>query len=215
MEMIHLILADDHPIVHTGVRSTLSKSGLHFELSSVYNGDELVDMLNKNKYDLLLLDINFPGFQTLENAESVMIKYPKMKVAIFSQMPEELYALRYLKIGVHGYLSKSMANDEFIRAIETIVMQGKKYFNTDLLDFFLNNDKKHNALDNHTNPFLILSNRELAVARCLKQGLDYKQIEQELNISISTIATYKTRILTKLNINTMSELFHLLHQYQL
>lgn len=214
MKTTHIIIADDHPIIHKGIKFSFKNIDSNIELYSAYDGQELLYLLSNSniKYDILLLDIVLPGFQSIEDAELIINKYPGMKVVIFSQMPKELYALRYYKIGAFGYVEKSMNSDELMNAIQ-IIINGKKYFNIDLLDYFISNSDKNEQNLKDTNPFKILSNRELEVARCFKKGLNYKQIKDELNISISTISTYRARIYSKLQITSLSDFFSLLHEF--
>lgn len=214
MHPIHVIVADDHPIIHKGVDFSLKSLNINFILHSVYDGQELKELLSKKeeRYSILLLDIVLPGFQTIEDAEMIISKFPAMRVIIFSQMPKELYALRYFKIGAYGFIEKSMKNDELINAIQT-VLNGKKHFDIELLDFLFVSADKDEQSSKDLNPFSTLSNRELEVARCLKRGLNYKQIKDELKISISTISTYRARIYSKLNVNSLSDFFSLLHEF--
>ena len=198
MEKYKIIIADDHPIIHIGVDMVLKKSGIFYELESIYNGHDLIELLNKNTYDLLLLDINMSGSQSIEDTENIIRKNPKTKVVIYSQLPEKLYVMHYLKI---------------LEIILTI-LNGKKYFSQTAKELILNSsDTSARSSNKNINPFLQLSIRELEVARCLKMGYDYKQIADKLQISTSTISTYKSRIFEKLNIKTLSDFFDLVHQY--
>ena len=213
MEKYKIIIADDHPIIHIDVDMVLKKSGIFYELESIYNGHDLIELLNKNTYDLLLLDINMSGSQSIEDTENIIRKNPKTKVVIYSQLPEKLYVMHYLKIGAYGYIDKTIDDGKFLEIILTI-LNGKKYFSQTAKELILNSsDISARSSNKNINPFLQLSIRELEVARCLKMGYDYKQIADKLQISTSTISTYKSRIFEKLNIKTLSDFFDLVHQY--
>jgi DNA-binding NarL/FixJ family response regulator len=204
-----LLIADDHPMIHKGIIFFLKEEYLNIEITSVFNGNELIKELKRVDYNILILDINFPGNENISSVEFIIKNFPKTKVIMFSQNPEDIYALRYQKIGAHGYVQKSAPMDVLLNAIVK-VNNGKKYFSEDVLEALLSS--KNNTMFS-SNPFELLSNRELEVANQLVKGADYKTIGEVLHISPSTISTYKARIFEKLQITNDADFFELANQF--
>ena len=204
-----VLIADDHPLIHKGLIFFLNEEFLGIEIKSVYNGKELQEELKREQYDILILDINFPGNENISSVEYIIKNFSSIKVIMFSQNPEDIYALRYLKIGTHGYVQKSAPIEVFLEAIIKVI-KGKKYFSVSILEALL---IAKNSSNPSSNPFEILSNRELEVANQLIKGADYKTIGDVLHISPSTISTYKARIFEKLQITNDVDFFELAKEY--
>jgi two-component system invasion response regulator UvrY len=201
--MIKIIIADDHSVVREGVKHILSES-----LDAVFTGEagnsqELLEEINKKNYDLILLDIAMPGRDGLETLKEIKTLKPKMPVLILSMFPEEQYAMRALKSGASGYLTKDSIPDELIKAVKK-VLRGGKYVSSSF------SEKLLLSLDHDTEkmPHEALSNREYQVMKMIASGKTLKEISDELFLSVKTISTYRARILEKMEMENNAEIIH-------
>ncbi len=202
-----ILIADDHPMIHRGLRYMLREEYANLICDSVYDGDEVLDKLKTEKYDIVILDINMPNAENLIFTEYLLKKYPELKIIIYSLNPERVYALRYLKMGVFAYVEKNASDKEFMTAIEK-VHNSHKYFSQPVLDLITST-----KLLTAKNPFDILSNREMDVAVHLAKGLEYSTIGEILSISPSTVSTYKSRIFEKIGVSKYVEFIDLVNKY--
>jgi DNA-binding NarL/FixJ family response regulator len=202
-----ILIADDHPMIHRGLRYMLKEEYTNLVCDSVYDGDEVLEKLKTDKYDIVILDVNMPNAENLIFTEYLLKKYPEIKIVIYSLNPERVYALRYLKMGVYAYVEKNASDKEFMAAIEK-VSNAHKYFSQSVLDLITST-----KILSAKNPFDILSNRELDVAVHLAKGLEYSTIGEILNISPSTVSTYKSRIFEKVGVSKYVEFIDLVNKY--
>jgi DNA-binding NarL/FixJ family response regulator len=159
---------------------------------------------------MVLLDISMPGMSGLEVLKQLKIEKPKLPVLVLSMHPEEQYAVRALRAGASGYLTKESAPDELITAIRKI-SQGRKYITSSLAEriaFEMEIDSEKPLHD-------ILSDREYQVLRLIAAGKTIKQIAEELSLSIKTVSTYRTRIMEKMKMKTNAELMHYAIKHEL
>jgi len=201
--MIRVLITDDHPIVRQGIRQILEDDkDLRFGLiEEACNGKELLEKIGEKDFDVVLLDISLPGRSGLELISDVKRLKPATSILILSIYPEEQYALRALKLGAMGYLTKASAPEELIDAVVKTA-RGTRYITASLadkiaLDFFTDKDKPLYAG---------LSARELEVLALLSSGKTISSIGKELSLSPKTISTYRERILNKLNLKTTSDI---------
>jgi DNA-binding NarL/FixJ family response regulator len=198
------LIADDHGIVRNGLAVMINQN---FENPTVFeagNFQDIMALFENNKIDLLILDINFPDGNALKILPVVKIMQPNVKVLMFSSFDEEIYALRYIKAGADGYLSKLSPPDEIERALESIIKTGKytsEKIKDKLMDSFLQN-KSANPLEN-------LSAREMEIATLFVKGYGNLEISNELNLKATTISTYKGRVFEKLNVNNLPDLIQI------
>lgn len=185
----------------------LKEEYTNLQCDSVYDGDEVLEKLKTNTYDIVILDVNMPNAENLIFTEYILKKYPDIKIIIYSLNPERVYALRYLKMGVFAYVEKSASDKEFMTAIEK-VSNAHKYFSQSVLDLITNTKVLATK-----NPFDTLSNREMDVAVHLAKGLEYSTIGEILNISPSTVSTYKSRIFEKVGASKYVEFIDLVNKY--
>lgn len=201
--MIKILIADDHAVVRKGLKQILAETSDIVATDEAINGQEVLEKVRKNDYDIVMLDISMPGRNGLDILKQVKNEKPEMSVLILSMHPEEQYAVRALKAGASGYLTKDSAPDELILAIRKI-SQGRKYITSSLaerLAFYLEVDSEkplHEAL----------SDREYEVMRMIASGKTVKEIAEELFLSIKTISTYRSRILEKMGMKNNTELVH-------
>ncbi len=208
--MTRILIADDHEVVRRGLRQILEDALGKIKVSEAQTAQEAIDFLIRQAFDLVLLDINMPGRSGLEVLEEIMNLRPKTAVLVLSVAPEEDYALRCLKLGASGYLSKRSASDELVAAVNK-AMAGGKYITAALAERLAasmsgkSTDLPHGAL----------SNRELEVLKLIAAGRTIKEIARELVLSEKTIATYRARVSEKMGLSTNVELARYAIQHRL
>ena len=201
--MIKILIADDHAVVREGVKHILSEMPDMVIAGEAGKGQEVLEKVGKNEYDLILLDIAMPGRDGLEILKDLKLQKPKLPVLILSMFPEEQYALRALKSGASGYLTKDSIPDELIKAIQKIV-RGGKYISSSFSEKMLFSFDSDAEKPLHET----LSDREYQVMRMIASGKTLKEIADELALSVKTVSTYKSRILDKTGMKNNVELTH-------
>jgi DNA-binding NarL/FixJ family response regulator len=207
---MRFLITDDHPIVRQGLKQLLKETFESIVVDEAANGSEAIDKIKNEKYEIVLLDIAMPGMNGLEVLKEIQKFNKTLPVLIISIYPEDQYALRCLKAGASGYLTKDTASDELTLAVERI-LSGKKYVSPTLAD----------KLARHLNegtpklPHELLSDREDQVMRYIASGKTAAEIAAELNLSVKTINTYRNRILKKMQIKNSAELIRYAVQNQL
>lgn len=199
--MIRVLVADDHPIVREGLKQILSDTSDILVVGEAESGQAVLNSTSKHHYDIVLLDISMPGRDGLEVLRELKQHKPKLPVLILSMYPEEHYAVRVLRGGASGYLTKSSAPDELISAIRKVA-SGRKYISSTLaerLTYELDRDADKPVHE-------ILSDREYQVMFMIATGKSVKEIGEELNLSVKTVSTYRARILAKLNMKNNAEI---------
>jgi len=199
--MHRIIVVDDHPIVRRGLRDLIEETDDLRVAGETGNSLEVVDMVKKEKPDLVLLDISLPNMNGLELLTLLKKNDPKLPVLMLSIHPEEQYAIRILQAGASGYLTKLSAPGELVDAIRRI-LQGERYVSQSLVDGLLNGMAHGNAL--HAK----LSTRELQVFSMISSGKTSKEIATKLDISVTTVSTYTARMLEKMKMDNNAQLMH-------
>ena len=207
--MLNILIADDHSIVRSGLKILIGKD-YTANVEEASNGKEITDRLKEKNFELAILDINMPDTNSPQLVEYVRINYPKTKILIFSMHPEQMYAKRYLKMGVNGYLSKEATDAETRKAIQS-VLSGKRYISSKVSELLMD-DALHKSKEN---PFDNLSSREFEVASLLIKGKALNEITNILHVHSSTIGTHKAHIFEKLNVSNVIELNELAKLYGL
>ena len=200
-EKIKVLITDDHSIVRNGIKQMLNDYSDINVVCDVSNGHDLLNELNNIAVDVILLDISMPGRNGLSYIKEIKNIKPEVAVLMLSIYPEEQYALRSLKLGASGYITKSSTPDELITAIRRVA-QGKKYITTKLAEKIAMDIG--NTYDKPTHE--LLSDRELEVMCMLANGMTNRDIAIELSLSPKTISTYRERILEKLNLKSTAEI---------
>jgi len=208
--MIKILIADDHTIFREGLKHILAEYPDLVVADEANNGQEVLDKIWKNNYDMVLLDITMPGMTGLEVLKQLKNDKPKLPVLILSMHPEEQYAIRVLKAGASGYLIKESAPDELITAIRKI-SQGRKYITSSLAERLATEVEADSEKPLHD----ILSDREYQVLRMIAAGKTVKHIAKELSLSIKTVSTYRARIMEKMKMKTNAEVMHYVIKHQL
>ncbi len=201
MKKIRILIADDHPIVREGYKKILMSQPDMDVTGEAGNGQEVLDLIQKKDFDLILLDISMPGRSGLEILKELKGQKPHLPVMILSIYPEEQYAVRAFRDGASGYLTKASTPKELISAIRK-VSQGGRYVTEALaekLTYFLHGDVEKA-------PHEKLSDREYQVMLLIASGKTVTQIADELCLSVKTISTYRRHILEKMQFSTNAEI---------
>lgn len=198
---IKIIIADDHAIVREGLKQIVAEEKDMLVCGEAENASDLMELLNKEQWSIVVLDINMPGKSGLEALKDIKQIYPNLPVLILSMFSEDQYGLRAIKAGASGYLKKVSAPTELVIAIRKIV-SGRKYINTSLAEKLAEN------LGNGNNIFLHdkLSDREYQIMCNIALGKSAEEIAEELSLSINTIYTYRNRIFEKMSMKSNVEL---------
>lgn len=199
--MIRVIVADDHAVVRRGVLQILDEAPDMVAAGEASTGRQVLREVHKHDYDVLVLDIAMPDGNGLEVLRQLQTLEPKLRVLILSMYPEKQYAVRALKAGAAGYLTKESAPDELVVAIRRVA-QGGKYITQSLTEELVAElAGKAEKLLHET-----LSDREYQVMTLLATGKSVTDIATELSLSVKTISTYRARILDKLNLRNTAEI---------
>jgi two-component system, NarL family, invasion response regulator UvrY len=198
---MRFLLVDDHAVVRRGLMHILSEAFPGSSFGEAGSAAEALNLVNAERWDVALIDLNLPGRDGLALLEELRHTLPKLPALVLSVQPEEEFALRCLRLGASGYLTKESAPDELAAAVRK-VLGGGKYVTASLAERLAQLVGRDLAQASHE----ALSNRELQVLRLVASGRSLKQIAAELNLSEKTIATYRARIAEKLSISTNVEL---------
>jgi len=199
--MIRVLIADDHAIIRQGLKQIVSDYADIVIAGEASNGQEVLDMVLKDDYDVVVLDISMPGRSGLEVLRELKDLKPKLPVLILSMHSEEQYAIRVLKAGASGYLTKECAPDELIAAIKSI-SAGHKYVTSFLSEKLASQLEIGMVKPLHES----LSDREYQVMLMLASGKTVGEIARELFLSVKSISTYRQRIMVKMNLKSNAEL---------
>jgi len=201
--MIKLIIADDHAVVRKGLKQIFEETSDIVVAGEANSGNELLEKLRREDFDVVILDISMPGKDGLDTLKEIKAIKPNLPVLIFTIYPEEQYALRVLKAGAAGYINKESEPEILIEAIRK-VSQGRKYISPDLAELLASSldTKSTEALHDQ------LSDREYQVMCMIASGKTPTDIAKELSLSINTISTYRMRILEKMGMKNNAEITH-------
>jgi len=199
--LIKVIIVDDHLIVREGLKQIISDTSDISVVAEASNGQEAINKIRNNDCDVLLLDISMPGRSGLEILKEIKSELPKLSILILTMHPEEQYAVRVLRAGASGYLTKESAPDELIEAIRK-VSDGGKYISSTLAEKLAFNLEVDTGKPFHQT----LSDREFEVMCMISSGKTVTEIADEMSLSVKTISTYRTRILDKMRMKTNAEL---------
>jgi two-component system invasion response regulator UvrY len=208
--MIRVLIADDHAVVRRGLRQILAETPDITAAGEAGTGREVLQRVGDNDYDLVVLDMVLPDSSGLEILQQLRSLRPKLPVLILSVYPEKQYALRALKSGAGGYLTKQSVPDELTAAIR-MVAQGGKYISQSLAELMA----AEIVQETEGEPYEALSDREYQVMRLLASGHSIGEIATEFSLSPKTISTYRSRILDKLGLNNTAEIIRYAIEHKL
>ena len=199
--MANFLLADDHVIIRTGLKFVIENFMPHSKIDEAQDGDSSFEKIKKHNYDLLILDITMPNTDSFGLISKILALKPGMKILMFSMSDEEMYARKYLKMGVMGYVKKDEPLDEIKKAITT-VLNNKKYISPALSQILI--EDLHSS--HPENPFDSLSPREFEIVQHLIRGESVAEIGQKLKLHSSSVGTHKARIFKKLKCSNIIDL---------
>jgi len=205
-----ILLADDHAVVRRGLRDVLADAFPGAEFVEAGTGDEVLAHVRRQRCSLIVLDVNMPGRSGVDVLRQVKSIAPDIPVLMLSVQPEDQYAVRCLKAGASGYLSKDSAVEELIKAAQK-VMQGGRYVSEQLSEKLAREIQKPSAKEPHQ----MLSDRELEVMRMIASGKSLTEIGEALHLSVKTVSTYRSRCLLKMQMQSNAELVRYVLEHKL
>lgn len=196
-----VLVADDHAIIRDGMRKILADTDDMEMVGEAANGHEVMDLIRQRDWDLVVLDLSMPGRSGVELIKLIKTERPKCPILIFSMHPEEQYALRALRAGASGYLSKEGDSDLILPALRKVA-SGGVYISTNVAELLASDVTPHFQEAPHKK----LSDREFQVFDRIVQGVSLTDIAHELSLSIKTVSTHKSHILNKMNMRSHVDL---------
>jgi two-component system invasion response regulator UvrY len=199
--MIKILIADDHAVVRKGLKQILLEEYPSAKIGEVADAESLLSEVITDTWNLVICDMSMPGRSGLDALTQIKQVAPQLPVLIMSMHPEDQYALRVLKAGASGYLGKDNIHDNIIRAVQTVQL-GKKFITPTVAE------KLANALGSDAAAHLheALSDREFDVFKLLASGKAVSDIASQLSLSATTVSTYRSRIMEKMNMRSNAEL---------
>lgn len=196
---MRILIADDHAIVRRGLKDILHEEFPTAEIMEVDDAAALVQQVIKRRYDIVISDLSMHGRSALDVLPEIKQHAPKLPILILSIYPEDQYAIRSLKAGAAGYLNKDLAPDELINAVRH-VLSGRKYITTSLAEKLADFEDYHKPIHQR------LSDREFEIMKLLAAGKSVSEISSIFHLAVTTISTYRARILKKMHMKTNADL---------
>lgn len=205
-----VLVADDHAIIRDGLRKILADTDDLEVVGEAANGNQALEMVRERDWNLVILDLSMPGRSGVELIKLIKSERPKLPILIFSMHPEEQYAVRAIRAGASGYLSKEEDSDHFLPAIRRVAAGGM-FISPKVAELLAADASPGSAGKLHGN----LSNREHEVLIRIVKGISLTDIAEEFSLSIKTISTHKTHILSKLGLANQADLIRYAIEHQL
>ena len=199
--MIRVLISDDHAILRRGLREILVRELPGAVCGEAENAQQVLAEVQSQPWDLVILDVTMPGPSGIDVLRDLKRMQPKLPVLVLSMHPEDQYGKRVLKAGASGYMNKDVAPDELIKAINK-VLGGGRYVSSALAERLARELGEDSGRPAHE----LLSDREFEVLRMIASGKMVTAIADELHLSVTTVSTYRARILEKMNMTTTAEL---------
>jgi two-component system invasion response regulator UvrY len=209
--MTRILLVDDHPFIRKGIRETLTEAMSLLEIEEAGDGMEALEMLRARAYDLAIIDVSMPRKDGLELMKDALAFRPGSRFLVMSVYPEREFAERAYRNGASGYIGKSCPPEDFLEAVRRI-LSGRTYVSPEYAELLVARGSPRDqrgaaASSDSVSPELAeLSDRELAVLRLVAEGASLTRIGRELNLSVKTVSTYKSRAMSKLALANNAEL---------
>jgi two-component system invasion response regulator UvrY len=198
---MRILITDDHAILRQGLKGILAAEFTRAEFGEAASAQEAIEKVWKEQWDVVVLDITMPGRSGLEALKEIKKSKPKLPVLVLSMHPEDQFAVRLLKIGASGYMTKESAPQELVGAVKKVIAGGR-YVSPSLAEKMAS----YLAIDVQAPPHERLSDREFLVLRQIASGKTPTAIAKELGLSVKTISTYRMRILEKMSMSNNAEL---------
>ncbi len=199
--MTRILIADDHTIVRKGLQLILSKGMKKVHFTETANAPETLFEITRKKFDIIILDLSMPGSSGLDLLKDIKERSPDLPILVLSMHPEDQYALRVIRAGARGYMTKESAPEELVNAASK-VLKGGTYVSAAIAEQMVSYSQGPKKASGYEN----LSDREFHVLKLIASGKTVSEVADVLSLSVKTISTYRTRILEKLNFSTNAEL---------
>lgn len=199
--MISILIADDHTIMREGLKRILEGQDDFVVVGEATNGFEAMDWVKKGGFEVLLLDLSMPGKSGVELIKQIKIELPKLPILALTMHEEEQYAVRTIRAGASGYLTKESAATLLVEAIRRVAA-GRLYISPSVAEQLALNIMPSNDVEPHKR----LSDREFEVFQLLASGASVSEIAEKLHLSVKTVSTHKTRILQKMNAHSLADI---------
>ena len=199
--MIRILIADDHAIVRHGLKQIIEESGEMRVVVEAESGSDALRKIRETDCDAVLLDISMPDMSGIDVLKQIHAERPQLPILILSIYPEDQYAMRLIKAGAAGYMTKESAPAEVVRALLRVA-SGKKYISPAVAEILANDL----GADEEKLPHQMLSDREYQIFMLLASAKTVSEIADDLALSVKTISTYRSRVLEKMRLNNNAEL---------
>lgn len=200
---MRVLIADDHAVVRRGLKQILADEYNPLTVGEANNANEALRLVREEEWDVVVLDISMPGKSGIDALKELQLARPKLPVLVLTSHAEEQYALRVLKAGARGYMTKESAPEHLVHAIRKVT-RGERYISSSLAEILASTL----AVDTERPPHETLSDREYQVLCLIASGQTVGEIAERLALSSKTISTYRARILEKMGMKTNAELTH-------
>lgn len=208
---ITVLIADDHELVRAGLKRVLEEAGDMRVVGEASNGREACDVYEALRPDVVIMDLTMPGTDGLEGVDGILARHRDARILVLSMHSEEHYAVRALKAGCMGYLTKEGSTQQLREAVRT-VSRGQRFLSSSGKEVVTSQLLTRRGTGESTS---VLSDRELQVLCLLARGLKLKEIAGQLNLSVRTVETYESRVRTKLNLRNKAEIWRFAYQNKL
>ena len=199
--MVNILIADDHEVIHNGIRDILRSHKRYNIVGHAFNGEDAIIKALSIKPDIIFMDISMPVLNGIEATKEIRIKQPGIKIIALSQHEEKEYVYQFLKSGGDGYLLKNSKKKEFIDAIES-VLSNRRYLSQDIADQLVTDSLlKSGGMDEQVQ--IHLTRREIEIIQQIANDKSNQEIADELNISLRTVETHRRNLMQKLKINSV------------
>ncbi|SFW15399.1 response regulator transcription factor [Nitrosovibrio sp. Nv17] len=198
---MNILIVDDHAIVRQGLRQILLESSEAAAIGEAHSGSDAIRQIREGSWSVVILDISLPDRNGIDILKQIKKECPKTPVLMFSMHDEGLYAIRALKAGASGYLTKHSAPDELMTAIRQ-VMRGRKYLTSTLAEAIADSL----GVDHERSPHEMLSEREYQTLCLIASGKNLTTVAEEMRLSVKTVSVYRARLLEKMRLKNNAEL---------
>lgn len=209
--MIRILIADDHPSVRQGIKQILSEAFTGARIGEASTAPQVLAEAGKQPWNLVVLDLTMPGRSGLDALHELKAAHPDMPVLVLSMHPEDQFAVRVLRAGASGYLTKESAPEEIVQAVKKI-LAGGRYIRSSVADLLALQLQQGNA---NQPPHNRLSDREFQVMGLMAKGKTVTTIAEDLCLSVKSVSTYRARVLEKLNLHSTADLVRYTIQHRL
>ena len=201
MEIINILIADDHEVIHNGIADILKSNKRYHIVGHAYNGQEVIEKAINLLPDLIFMDISMPLLNGIEAIKLISEKLPEVKIIALSQHDETEYVIQALKAGANGYLIKNSKKEDFFNAIETVVLKNR-YLSGELSEKIIDEALDQN-LARHELEIVYLTRREIDILQKIANDSTNQEIADDLNISLRTVETHRRNLMQKIKVNTV------------